>query len=197
MRIEGSHILYFDPFSIDEESHDADIIFITHDHFDHFQPESIKKIINEKTQIVLPQSMEKVSKKLKLDNNIVFMNVRQIKEIRHLEVETIAAYNKRKPFHPKKAGFVGYIVTMDNIRYYVAGDTDFTDELKDVRCDIAMVPIGGMYTMDAKEAAKLVNKIGPKIAVPVHYGEVAGKMEDADVFEENCSKSIEVARKIQ
>ena len=114
-----------------------------------------------------------------------------------LEFETVPAYNVGKPFHPKSAGWVGYILKIDGKRIYVAGDTDATKEAMTVKCDIALVPVGGTYTMDAKQAAKLINTIKPEIAVPVHYGGVVGKEKDGIDFQKSVDKSIKVVLKIK
>ena len=99
-----------------------------------------------------------------------------------LKFETVAAYNLLKPFHPKSAGWVGYVLETDGLRIYIAGDTDATKEAKAVRCDVALVPIGGTYTMNAGKAAALVNEIRPETAIPTHYGGIVGKEEDAEAF---------------
>ena len=99
-----------------------------------------------------------------------------------IKFETVPAYNINKPFHPKENGWVGYIIEIKGIRYYIAGDTDITEENKDVECDVAFVPVGGTYTIDFKEAAQLINSIKPKIAVPTHYGSVVGTKRDATDF---------------
>ena len=102
--------------------------------------------------------------------------------VQGIKFETIPAYNTNKTFHPKENGWVGYIITLDDIRYYIAGDTDITEENRKVKCDVAFVPVGGTYTMDFKEAAQLINEIQPKIAVPIHYGSVVGTKQDATDF---------------
>ena len=111
-------------------------------------------------------------------------------------VEAVPAYNRLKPFHPKRNGWNGYIVAMDGVRYYVAGDTDHIGELSVVSCDVALVPIGGTYTMTANEAAKLINEISPVVAIPTHYGSIVGKPEDADVFRKHVDPKIQVETKL-
>ena len=113
-------------------------------------------------------------------------------EIGDLKFETVASYNKLKPFHPKHAGWVGYILQIDGQRIYIAGDTDATKEAKQVICDVALVPVGGTYTMDAGQAAELVNTIRPKTAIPTHYGSVVGKQEDAQIFADHVDGAITV-----
>ena len=102
----------------------------------------------------------------------------------------------KKPFHPKRNGWCGYVVTMDGIHYYVAGDTDAVNELSSVKCDVAMVPIGGTYTMNAKDAAKLINQIRPEVVIPTHYGSIVGKSEDADTFRKFVDQAIVVETRL-
>ena len=102
--------------------------------------------------------------------------------VKGIKFETIPAYNTNKTFHPKKNGWVGYIIIINGIRYYIAGDTDITEENKKVKCDVAFVPVGGTYTMNFKEAANLINEIKPKIAIPIHYGSVVGTEHDSIDF---------------
>ncbi|MCR5031939.1 MAG: MBL fold metallo-hydrolase, partial [Lachnospiraceae bacterium] len=109
-----------------------------------------------------------------------------------ITLETVPAYNILKPFHPKSNAWVGYILNTSHGRIYVAGDTDATEELKKVQCDIALIPVGGTYTMDAKKAAEAVNIMKPKVAIPVHYGTIVGKESDADTFAGLLDLSIQV-----
>ena len=113
--------------------------------------------------------------------------------VNNIKVKTIPAYNISKNFHPKANNWVGYIITLDNVVYYIAGDTDITEENRKVKCDVAFVPIGGTYTMTAEEAAKLVNEINPKIAVPIHYGLIVGSKEDEEIFKNSVNNNINVS----
>lgn len=183
IRIDGERILYFDPYELAHEPHDADMIFITHEHSDHFSGQDILRVRNEDTIIVLPSVFAKKAKKLGFSSeHIVEVEPDQSYEVEGLIFETVSAYNLGKMFHIKRNGWVGYIVDMNGIRYYIAGDTDVTEEAKQVYCDVALVPIGGKFTMNAKQAAELVNIIKPKVAVPTHYGCIVGKKEDAEDF---------------
>ena len=110
--------------------------------------------------------------------------------VQGIKFETIPAYNTNKTFHPKENDWVGYIITLDGIRYYIAGDTDITEENRKVKCDVAFVPVGGTYTMNYSEAAELVNIIKPKIAVPIHYGSIVGTKQDATNFIKLLHSSI-------
>ena len=188
--------IYIDPFKIDDETHDADYILITHDHYDHFSPEDIDKIKKDDTVLVVPEKMEAKAA------NAGIKETQTVKpgtyhEIGDLELETIPMYNILKPFHPKTAGWCGYVLKIDGKRIYIAGDIDAIKEAKEVICDIALIPIGGTYTVDAKKAAELVNEINPEIAIPVHYGCEVGKLSDADVFKANVKDTIKVVVKIK
>ena len=180
-------IIYFDPYKIDRDYHDADIIFITHDHYDHYSPLDIKKVIKDDTIIVAPQDIgEKLS-----TNNVIGVVPNKNYEVLNIKFKTIPAYNVNKNFHPKENNWVGYLLEYNNIKYYIAGDTDITKENQDIVCDVAFVPIGGVYTMDYQEAAKLINKIKPRIAVPIHYGLIVGNKDDGIKFSKLLNNNIE------
>ena len=197
IRINSSRILYFDPFNLPDEKHDADIVFLTHEHYDHFSAKDIEKASNEKTIFIFPRSMKQSILKLDIPESRVYPMVPgQTALVSGIPIQAVAAYNHSKPFHPKSNGWLGYVVTVDDSRVYICGDTDDTPEARAVKCDIVCVPVGGTYTMDAKQAADLVNFIKPRIAVPAHYGTVVGKPQDADVFERNVYKNIPVCRKL-
>ena len=196
IRIGGSSVIYFDPFQIAEDAHDADIILVTHDHYDHFDRESITRIMKDNTVLVAPVGMKKEIGSLAGSGDRFFMSPEETVSIGEIQVQAVPAYNRLKPFHLKGSKWLGYVVTMDGVRYYVAGDTDAVAELSSVSCDVALVPIGGKYTMDAKEAAKLINEIRPQAVIPTHYGSIVGKAEDAEVFRENIDKDILVETRL-
>ena len=191
IRIEGKDtVIRFDPYQISGEPHDADMIFITHDHYDHFSPEDIRKTSKPDTLLVAPRNMEKQLVKLGI-SGITLLSPGETCVVQGIRVEAIAAYNIIKPFHPTSSGNLGYVITADGQRIYAAGDTDAVKETKSVRCDIAFVPIGGTFTMNAKDAAVLINLIQPKIAVPIHYGSIVGKMSDGETFRKLVAGGIE------
>ena len=194
IRIEDSgRVIYIDPFRMTEEPHDATFVLITHDHYDHFSPEDIAKVATKDTVMVVPEAMAgKAEQVSDLVGCITTVRPGICCEIDGLELETVPAYNLLKPFHPRSAGWVGYILVLPEERIYIAGDTDVTKEAKAVRCDIALVPAGGTYTMDAKQAADLVNQIRPKVAIPVHYGSVVGKASDGEIFAANVKVPVQV-----
>ena len=191
IRINKEKTIYIDPFKIDKNYNDADIVFITHDHYDHYSEEDIDKVINENTTIIIPEELlTNLLRKGINKNAIITVEPNEKYMVQGIKFETIPAYNTNKTFHPKENGWVGYSITLDDIRYYIAGDTDITEENRRVKCGVAFVPVGGTYTMDFKEAAQLINEIQPKIAVPIHYGSVVGTKQDATDFIKLLNPSI-------
>jgi L-ascorbate metabolism protein UlaG (beta-lactamase superfamily) len=190
--------IYIDPFQMKEEPKNADYILITHDHYDHFSPEDIEKVANSNTILIVPEKMEaKAQEAVNLVGRMLTVKPGVYREVEELEFETVPAYNLLKPFHPKNAEWVGYILRIDGKRIYIAGDTDETKEAKAVKCDIALVPIGGTYTMDVKKAAELVNTIRPAVAIPTHYGSIVGKPSDGDVFAQHVKAPTVVELKLK
>ena len=196
IRIEGERIVRFDPFRISDPLHDADIILITHAHFDHLDPDSVKNVKKADTIFVVPASMREEVKEHVAGHTVHYLKPGDEIDIGPVHVKAVPAYNLNKPFHPKDNQWLGYVVTMDKVRYYAAGDTDAAEELKRIACDVAMVPIGGTYTMIAPEAAALVNEIHPRVAIPIHYGSVVGSDADAVEFQRLVAMDILVVKKL-
>ena len=169
--------VYFDPFRMEQEPKDAAVVFVTHDHYDHFSEEDLKKVCCADTVLVVPEAMaEKAKAAAGSVKEIRTVRPNGTYEVCGIPFETVPSYNyPPKPFHPEAAQWVGYIVTVNGKRIYVAGDTDATEEARGVRCDIALVPIGGKYTMDAAEAAALINDMKPEYVIPVHFFEPGAK----------------------
>lgn len=191
IKISKEKIIYIDPFKVEKEYKDADIIFITHSHYDHFSEEDINKIKKENTKICITNDLEEKTLKLGFKaENILVVHPNMKYKINDIEFETVPSYNISKQFHPKENNWVGYILNIDNIKYYIAGDTDITEENKKVKCDVSFIPVGGTYTMTCKEAAELINIINPKIAVPTHYGSIVGTKEDAENFKNLLNENI-------
>ncbi len=197
IRIAENQIVYFDPFHVDGEPHDADIICVTHDHFDHYSPEDLAKVKNAATILVCPKTMED-----SLSNSGISEEFTELVapgdelEINGVRIQAVPAYNVGKQFHPQANQWVGYLVTMNDVTYYIAGDTDINEDVKKVRCDAALLPVGGTYTMTAEEAAELAEMIHPKAAIPTHYGSVAGKAEDGQIFADLLKDKINVILKM-
>lgn len=183
IRINKGKLIYIDPYHIEKNYNDADMIFITHDHYDHYSEEDIDKIRKNNTIFIVPENLlNKLIKKGINDENIITLDPGDAENIDGIKVEAIHSYNIDKPFHPKENNWLGYVIEIDGVRYYIAGDTDITEENKNIKCDVAFVPVGGKYTMNFSEAAQLINIIKPKIAVPIHYGSVVGTKQDATDF---------------
>ena len=192
IKFNGEKIIYFDPFKIEKEYHDADIIFITHSHYDHFSEEDIQKVKKLDTKIVVTKDLYDRTKELGFkEENILEVITNNNYHIDNITIKTIPAYNTNKNFHPKENNWVGYLIEINGITYYIAGDTDITEENQKVKCEVAFVPVGGTYTMTAQEASELVNIINPKVAVPIHYGSIVGTKQDASNFIRLLNPKIE------
>jgi L-ascorbate metabolism protein UlaG (beta-lactamase superfamily) len=191
MMILGDKTVYIDPYEIGDVLKPADIIFITHEHFDHFSPADIKKIIKKGTLVVCPVQ---VFDKLK-NSGYMLKLVRPGESFTDgkILVSAVPAYNIVKPFHPKKDLKVGYVISYNGIKIYHAGDTDFIPEMSLLKnIDIAMVPVSGLYTMGPEEAARAVNAIRPEIAIPMHYGYKIGPKENGEKFKALVNPAIKV-----
>lgn len=192
IKISKEKVIYIDPFKIDKNYNDADIIFITHSHYDHYSIEDINKIKKEDTIIVEPKDLlEKTLNDGFKKDSIITVEPNNKYIVQNINFTTIPAYNLEKQFHPKENQWAGYIIQINNINYYIAGDTDITDENRKVKCDIAFIPVGGTYTMNFNEAAQLANEISPKIAIPIHYGSIVGTNQDAINFAKLLKSNIE------
>ncbi|MFR5856391.1 MAG: MBL fold metallo-hydrolase [Bacilli bacterium] len=191
IKICDNLVIYFDPFKIDKFYNDADIIFITHNHYDHYSEEDIKKVMKDDSFIVIPYDLEESVLNLGFKiNNVIMVKPNKQYEVLNITFNTIPAYNTNKNFHLRSYDWIGYIININNFTYYIAGDTDKTPENSSVLCDVAFVPIGGTYTMNYLEAAELINEIKPKMVVPIHYGVIVGSREDAIKFKNLINKDI-------
>lgn len=182
IKLTGSKTIYIDPFALRTEAHDADIIFCTHSHYDHFSEDDIELVKKDGTIIVTPESSRELAYGLVGKDNVLLVEPDKKYEIDGIKFETTYAYNKEKAYHPKSENWVGYIINFDGMKYYIAGDTDNIKEITNIECDVAFIPIGGKYTMDEKEAAQLANTIKAEIIVPTHYGLIIGDKEAGERF---------------
>lgn len=197
IKLVGEKTIYFDPIKI-EENHDADYIFITHPHWDHFDIEDILKIKKENTRIIGPLDIKQNLEEISFPTENVFLVApNESLNIDNIKVKTVPAYNLNKEFHKKENNWLGYIIDFENIKYYISGDTDALEENKIIKCDIAFIPIGGTYTMTAKEAVEFINAMKPKKVIPIHYNMVVGSKEDEQDFINNINSDIEVEILIQ
>jgi L-ascorbate metabolism protein UlaG (beta-lactamase superfamily) len=188
-KITENQTIYIDPFQL-KSADKADVIFLTHDHYDHLSLEDIDKIRRDDTVIVAPADCSK-----KLSGNAKFVKAGDKLNVKGIDVEVVPAYNTNKKFHPKANGWVGYVMTIGGTRVYHAGDTDLIPEMKNIKADIAMLPVSGTYVMTAEEAAQAALAIQPKIAIPMHYGSVAGAPGDGPRFKATLEGKIEVLLK--
>ena len=202
---KGDKIIYLDPFCITdaEATHDANYVFITHAHFDHFSPEDIARVAGDHTELAVPTSMGAEVARVADEIEATAVHLLQAGgrlELSGVAVEAAPAYNvepERLGMHPQTNGWLGYVLTVDGVRYYAAGDTDQNPDNEQVACDVALVPIGGTYTCDPHQAAAFVNALHPKVVVPIHYGGIVGVPENFDEFASEVAAEIEVVRKVE
>lgn len=185
-RIDGEATVYIDPWKI-AGGPPADIVLVTHAHHDHLSPDDIAKVRTPETVIVCPKACAD-----SVTGNVRAVETGQTLVVGAVTVETVPSYNTNKPNHPKQAGNVGYIVTVGGRRIYHAGDTDLIPEMDEIRCDVALLPIGGKYTMDAAEAAQALERIKPEVAVPMHWGDVVGGPQDVEQFRRRAPEGVRV-----
>jgi len=187
VRIDAEEgVIYIDPWKLGDRPKKADLVLITHDHGDHCSPEDVETVMQEGTEIVTVAAAER-----KLQG----LPVRTVAPgdavtVRGVPVEAVPAYNVNKfrspgvPYHPKEAGYVGFVITVGGVRVYHAGDTDVIPAMKGIQADIALVPVSGTYVMTVEEAVEAVEIIRPRLAVPMHVGRGIGSLEDAERFRE-------------
>lgn len=185
-RMDAEKIIYTDPFKI-KGGKKADIILITHEHFDHCSPEDVNKIQQDKTIIVTTPDCAS-----KLKGNIKTVKPGDKLTVEGVDIEVVPSYNTNKKFHPKENNWVGYIFKIRDIKIYIAGDTDYIPEMKNFKADIALLPVSGTYVMTAEEAVKAALDIKPRVAIPMHYGSIVGDEKDARKFMEGLKGKIEV-----
>jgi len=184
-RIDGTDAtIYIDPWKL-RKAIPADIVCVTHSHFDHLSEEDINLIKTPTTVIVGPSdcraSFGDAFKVIEPGKAITAGKVR---------IEAVPAYNTDKNFHPKRNNWVGYVIEVDGFRIYHTGDTDLIPEMSSVKADIALVPVGGTYTMTVSQAIEAVKKINPKVAVPMHCGDIVGTLEDRNRFHDGLQGKV-------
>ncbi|MCC6040498.1 MAG: MBL fold metallo-hydrolase [Thermofilum sp.] len=188
----GGKVVYIDPFRVARAPRDGDIVVCTHDHYDHCSPEDISKVAKPSAVIVASVNCEKKVKGLGYSYKLLRPGDSIV--IQGVELRAVPAYNVQKSFHPREYQGIGVLVKLAGVTIYHAGDTDYIPEMERLRgsVDIALLPVSGVYVMDAREAAKAALAIEPKVAVPMHYGEIVGSERDAESFRKALEGKIRV-----
>ncbi len=198
-RIQDDQVIYIDPYQI-EAGPKADIVLVSHEHFDHCSIDDLKRIVGSNTVIVAHAQSKNELSKLSAKEIKVVKPGDKIK-VGNIDIEAVPAYNVNKfrepgkPFHPKEDGKLGFVVTVKGVRLYHAGDTDHIPEMKGIRADVALLPVSGTYVMTAQEAAEAVAAINPKVVIPMHYGAIVGSRKDAETLQKLVKCEVKVLEK--
>jgi L-ascorbate metabolism protein UlaG (beta-lactamase superfamily) len=199
-RIQNGETIYIDPFQIAASPPKADVVLISHEHFDHLNLDDLKKVVAPNTVLIAHHQSKGELLKLKSKEVKIVKPGDKVK-VGKLEVQAVPAYNLNKfrepgkVFHPKEDGKLGFVLTINGVRIYHAGDTDHIPEMKGMRPDIALIPVSGTYVMTAKEAAEAVAAIAPKVAIPMHFGAIVGERNDAETFKKLVTCQVEILEK--
>ena len=185
VRIDAQNlVIFFDPYDIKERVK-ADLVLISHDHFDHCSLDDLRKVSAKRTHLVGPPVQKVQSVLRRVTNHVHSINAGEEIEVLGVKIKAVPAYNIDKPFHPKSAGGIGYVIEVEGKKIYFAGDTDLIPEmkaLKKLNIDVALLPVGGVYTMNVEEAARAFKMIGAKEGIPIHYGTIIGTGTDGEQF---------------
>jgi L-ascorbate metabolism protein UlaG (beta-lactamase superfamily) len=192
--LERPSTIYFDPWHLSEGLPEADIVLVSHEHGDHCSPEDVAKVRGPNTIVLASQGAAP-----KLEGRVRVIVPGDEVKVGAVTVRAVAAYNVDKfrapgqPFHPREALHNGYLVEAGEERLYFAGDTDHIPEMDEIECDVALLPVSGTYVMTADEAAVAATAIGPRVAVPMHYGAgIVGSRTDAERFRELCPVEVRI-----
>jgi L-ascorbate metabolism protein UlaG (beta-lactamase superfamily) len=194
--IKNSKVIYIDPYQIKEDSEKADLIFITHSHYDHCSVADMQKIVQEGTKIIMTADCQSKITRFDVPINMEIIEPNQEIELGEIKVSTLPSYNIDKHFHPKDESWVGYLIKMNDVLIYHPGDCDLIPEMQKLtgykqpgKEFVALLPVGGRFTMNAEEAAEAAKLIKPTIAIPMHFGSIVGSKDDAQEFKEICEEN--------
>jgi L-ascorbate metabolism protein UlaG (beta-lactamase superfamily) len=194
--IKNSRTIYIDPYNIKEGMEKADIVLITHSHYDHCSFPDLQKIIKEGTKILMTADAQSIITRFNIPIKMEIVEPNQEIDLGDIKISTIPSYNVNKHFHPKEEGWVGYVIKINGVVIYHTGDTDLIPEMHKLtgfnqpgKTFVALLPIGGRYTMSAEEAVEAAKIIKPTIAIPIHWGSIIGSEDDAKEFKELCEEA--------
>lgn len=191
-KIKKDLVLYIDPYKVSADAETADLVLITHNHYDHCSPGDVSRVSDNNTIIVTVADCQSKLSNLNV-KNITLVEPGNKLEVKGLKVEVVPAYNTDKPFHPQDNKWVGFIIGIDGKRIYHTGDSDFIPEMKKLKdIDVALMPVSGKYVMTALEAVAACQHIKPKLAIPMHYGSIVGSEQDAKSFKERADCKVEI-----
>lgn len=176
-RITAGKVIYVDPWKVASRALEADLVLVTHGHYDHLSKEDIDRVRASRTVVVIPASCANT-----FGLEAVTMRPGDRRTVAGVDIQAVPAYNVGKKFHPRENGWLGYVLHLEKGSVYVAGDTDLIPEMAEIKVDVALLPVGGTYTMTAEEAVEAAVRVGARVAVPMHWGDVVGGQADAERF---------------
>ena len=177
----GSNVVYIDPWKMENNPHNATAVLVSHSHYDHYSPSDISKVSVKTTTLIGTKDVINGKQSTAAQASVLLPG--QVITVGTIKITGVPAYNPNKQFHPKDNNWLGFVVELDSMRIYYAGDTDMIEQIKMLRnIDTALLPVGGTYTMDAQQAAEATEYIKPTLAVPYHWGDIVGSQQDAEKF---------------